>query len=311
MHFIFNESEKRARAGFRITLYLLISFFIVGYLNLLPLGGLQYILIMLVSIVFLGMMFKYFDKRSTLNIAGINLNKTWYKEFVIGVLIAAFAMGIIFSIQILTGTIDILGFAWHHASIRFWVYPLFLFFLHMVCVGFYEELIHRSYLLPNIKEGFTFKNINTRIATIIAVLLSSCVFGFVHGLNPHVTLLAILNIILAGVMFSIPFIFTGRVAYSMGMHFSWNFFEGGIFGFKVSGFSVHKSLIQIQQHGDPVWTGGTFGPEGGLIGTIGLLILTSVCLYCLKYFGVPLKIHPNFSKTYLEYEGKIKEKEYA
>ncbi|MEJ2265963.1 MAG: hypothetical protein P8X95_21155 [Anaerolineales bacterium] len=47
---------------------------------------------------------------------------------------------------------------------------------------------------------------------------------------------------------------------------------GNIFGFPVSGVDDNLSLIAARQSGPAVWTGGAFGPEGGLLGVAAMLL---------------------------------------
>lgn len=307
MHPIVNKSESRVRAGIRITVYIILAFPIVMIGNAIPMGGFQFLLTTALSFGFFWVMFRIADHRRNITVAGLKLNKIWWIECAWGCLLAASVMGLIYIIQLITGTIEFLSFSWNQPGSSNWIYPILIFFMQMACVGFYEELMSRSYLLTNFKEGFTVSRIDTRLATILAVLFSSSIFGIAHGLNPNVTFFAILNIVLAGVMLAIPYIITGRLAYSVGIHFAWNFFQGGVFGFRVSGMPIHGSLIQIQQGGEEIWTGASFGPEGGLIGTIGVLMILCLSLYFINRSGIPIELHQNFRKSYMEFEGLTKE----
>lgn len=309
MHPVINESEHRVRAGIRIVVYIILAFPIVILGNSFSLGGYEFIFTGLLSFGFFWVMYRFIDHRVSIDIAGLKPEKIWFKECSLGVLIAAFVMGLIFGVQVLLDTVEVVGFSWNRTGTSSWIYPLFLFFIQMLCVGFYEELITRSYLLTNLKEGCTIGGIDTQKATIIAVIFSSIIFSIAHGFNPNLTGLALVNIILAGVMLAVPYIITGRLAFSVGIHFAWNFFQGGVFGFRVSGISIHGSLIKIQQVGEPLWTGSTFGPEGGLIGTLGLFLLMGLNVYVIKKSGTLIGIHSNFKKTFLQFEGLTKENE--
>jgi membrane protease YdiL (CAAX protease family) len=308
VHLIINKAEQRIRAGFRVIFYIIFASLVL-VLNTIKIGGVQFILTACISFGFFWIMYRFVDNRSSIKIAGIYLNNLWWKEFSWGAIVAAFVMTTIFLFQWITGTIEFLGFSWNLPGSSNWIFPILIFFLQMASVGFYEELITRSYLLPNFKEGFTNGYINTTKATIIAVVLSSSIFGIMHILNNYVTIFAVLNIILAGVMLAIPYIITGRLAYSVGIHFAWNFFQGGVYGFRVSGIPIRGSIIQIQQGGDALWTGASFGPEGGIIGTLGIISTTILCLVMIKKSRTLIELHSNFRKTYLEFERYSKEKE--
>ena len=213
-------------------------------------------------------------------------------------------MLLIFAVEWYSGALEVVGFGWDSPN---WILPLAGLFVQMLCVGLYEEFMSRSYLLTNFKEGFTFGNIDPTKATFIAIFLSSSIFGILHMFNPNFSMFALINIISAGVMLAIPYVLTGRLAYSAGLHFSWNFFQGGVFGFRVSGMSVKNSLLNIHQTGDPFWTGGSFGPEGGLIGTIATVTICLVFLMIHKQKNGKISLHPMFRRTYLQNEENFKD----
>ena len=250
---------------------------------------------------FFWMMFRFADNRKTIRQAGLELSPQWWKEYGIGLLIGAGMMTAIFCSEWFTGDLEIVGFAWDSSN---WLLPLSGFFIQMLCVGVYEEFMSRSYLLTNFKEGFTVGSLTPSSATLLAILASSSMFGLLHFFNPNFNIFALVNIIGAGVMLAIPYVLTGRLAYSAGLHFAWNFFQGGVFGFRVSGMSVKTSIINIHQTGNSFWNGGSFGPEGGLIGTIAVLIICLIFLIIHKKYTGSLQLHPMFMRTYLQNEEK-------
>jgi membrane protease YdiL (CAAX protease family) len=244
-------------------------------------------------------MFRFVDQRSW-DYAGLSIDGKWINECVIGIGIAAGTMGLIFLVQWQTGTLEITGYGWDRSSENGWIIPFLLFFFQMACVGFYEEIMARGYLIPNITEGFSFGSITPQRAAIFAILFSSAIFGLLHAGNPNSSLIAVINITLAGIMLAVPFIITGRLSYSIGIHFSWNFFQGGVFGFPVSGMEFRSSIIQIQQGGENWWTGGSFGPEAGVIGILGILLILAVNLFFIKKSEGSLKNAELFSKPFVQ-----------
>jgi hypothetical protein len=143
-----------------------------------------------------------------------------------------------------------------------------------LAVGIQEELFSRGYQLKNLAEGFNGKTITPDIAILLATILSSIVFGALHILNPNSTYFSTLNIILAGIfLLAMGFILTGELSIPIGVHITWNFAMGNVYGFPVSGINFRgATFIAIEQQGPELWTGGAFGPEGGLLGVMAILL---------------------------------------
>ena len=105
-----------------------------------------------------------------------------------------------------------------------------------------------------------------------------------------------LNIILAGVLMGLPYLLTGELAISLGLHIAWNLFEGTIYGFPVSGSAPTRHLIAMQQGGPELWTGGAFGPESGLLAVIMILIGCGLILVWLKWRYKQLALPPEIAQ---------------
>jgi uncharacterized protein len=131
-----------------------------------------------------------------------------------------------------------------------------------VMVALSEELLLRGYVLNNLMKSMH------RMA---ALLVSSVFFSLMHIFNDNFSWIGFLNIILAGILLGLPYIYTKSLWFPIALHFSWNFFQGIIFGFNVSGH-VTYSLFSQTRATDTIWNGGKFGFEGSVLSLIFQLI---------------------------------------
>ena len=115
-------------------------------------------------------------------------------------------------------------------------------------------------------------------------LVPSVIFGLIHLSNPDVTFLSILNIILVGILFSYMFIRSGNLWMCMGYHFTWNTFQGVIYGMPVSGLTV-PGVVKTEFTASNLLNGGMFGIEGGILTTWRLC-------WVLSLYGVIIKTAP-------------------
>ena len=144
---------------------------------------------------------------------------------------------------------------------------LFLF------VAFSEELLLRGYILNNLMKS---------MHRMVALLISSIFFSLLHILNPDFSWFTFLNILLAGILLGLPYIYTKSLWLPIALHFSWNFFQGTIFGFNVSGQTTYSLFTQARA-ADSIWNGGKFGFEGSALSVIFQLIaILGLWLYYSK-----------------------------
>lgn len=124
--------------------------------------------------------------------------------------------------------------------------------------AFTEELLFR---------GYPFRVLHLRFGPVPAVVATSVAFGLVHGGNPGISPLALVNLTLAGVLLGVAYWRSGSLWFVTGVHFGWNL-AMAVSGLPVSGLDVPVSgRIEAVVSGPPLWTGGAFGPEGGLVVT--------------------------------------------
>lgn len=292
MDIFINEKEQRLRAGWRLLFQFLLMVVIIGagffgFSYLMPGSSIfSSVLPMFFGVIIsVWVAARYFDKRP-LTDYGIDFNKTWRREFLIGTGIAAAAQGTIFLIEWWAGWITVVNYGWNIPLESSFGLGISGFFVAMLMVGFHEELFSRGYQILNITEGLRYPSLGRRGALIIAVLMTSSFFGIMHASNPNASLISTFNIILAGVVLAVPYFLTGRLALSVGLHFSWNFVMAGVLGFPVSGKTIEITVLDIQQGGPELWTGGAFGPEAGLVGLLGMAIIVGgSCVYIKRAEG--------------------------
>ncbi len=219
---------------------------------------------------------RFLDRRRFANF-GLHLNRDWWTDFGFGLFLGAFSMAAIFLVEWAAGWVTITGVlvSTREYSLPFWQ-GLGFTWLYFVAVGIQEELFSRGYQLKNLAEGLRgVPLLGARGAIVAATLLSSALFSGLHIGNPNATFVSTFNIFLAGIFLAMGFILTGELAIPIGLHITWNFFQGAVFGFPVSGMASAFSILGVQQSGDALITGGDFGPEAGLIG-VGAMVLGSM-----------------------------------
>lgn len=182
------------------------------------------------------------------------------KELALGALLG----GILFSTTI--GILWVLGY--YKVSSVSPSTEIISWFITGVISGTLEELLIR---------GILFRILEESLGTWIALVISALIFGALHLANPNATLWAGLAIAIeAGVMLAAAYVYTRRLWVPIGIHFAWNFVQGGIFGVAVSGIEA-KGLLQSTLSGPALLSGGEFGAEASIFAVI-------VCLAAGVYF---------------------------
>jgi membrane protease YdiL (CAAX protease family) len=185
---------------------------------------------------------------------GLRLQPGWQIDVLIGLLAGPLMFGVILLVmvaagwaQVGPGTIDGRG--------------LLTAFVTYVLVAFSEEVLSRGWVLQTLERGY---------GTTVAMLGSAVLFAVLHAFNPGFGLPALLGLFLAGVLFAQAYLVTRQLWLPMAFHLSWNFSEGPIYGFPVSGLPG-EGLLTVRPTGPDVVTGGAFGPEAGLIVIVGMV----------------------------------------
>ncbi len=208
-------------------------------------------------LVGLGMIFvlrRCIDKRSFRSL-GFQFSNGWWREFGAGFALAGVMWVVIFALSFTLGAVSIAQLAWNRADVLVVTSALVTGLLLNVLVGVIEEADARGYILQNLEEGIRFTP---------AVVVSSAYFGVLHLLNPSAGVASTLGIFVAGILLSACYALTRRLWLPIGLHAGWNFFQGPVFGYRVSGLDM-GGLFELNITAPEWLLGGAFGPEAGAL----------------------------------------------
>lgn len=139
----------------------------------------------------------------------------------------------------------------------------------VACLGvaLVEELVFR---------GFIFQRLIAGIGTWPAQIIMAAYFVLTHSTGiasaGDVQPLAMFNIFVAGLMFGAAWLRTRALALPIALHFALNFTQGPVLGFGISG-NTESGLLQPTLGDAPHWwTGGAFGLEASVPGTLMILL---------------------------------------
>lgn len=198
------------------------------------------------------------------------------KEYLVGIGIGFLMFALAYGAILLSGEVQFGGF---NANVS--VITVILFFLGFVVQGASEEILLRSYFFIS---GSASSNVP------IGVFVSSALFAAMHISNPGISFMAIINLFLFGVFAALYFLRRGNIWGISAIHTVWNFAQGNVFGCKVSGMNMGETIFISNETNGVLWSGGAFGPEGGIgvtvVLTIGIIILTLMKNKNIDYFFV-------------------------
>ena len=220
---------------------------------------LYYELFSFVIILFLFMFWVKVIEKNALSSLGF-VKRNWLKYLGWGIMFSLVQMGVIALIYQVSG---IGSFELNELSLEpiLFILGLFPFWLLQ---GGTEEVATRGWLLTRIA---------TRTNLPLAIAISSSLFGFLHLGNSGVTFLSVLNIVLDGVLAGLLLVYTDSIWLVVAQHGTWNYVQGNLLGFQVSGTGTDASIFSFTMGSGPDWlTGGEFGAEGSIITTLVLLV---------------------------------------
>lgn len=185
-------------------------------------------------------------------------------EYLVGLVLGALMMGAVVLLSVLSGVVTYNGVA------DFNIIVVVFYFIGYLIQGMAEETLFRGYYMVSSAK-------NTSL--VYSLVMSSLVFAFAHFANNGVTFLGVLNVFLFGLFAGIYVLRRGSLWGIGALHASWNFTQGILFGFNVSGNTSNAGILKFTQtEGFDSLNGGAFGPEGGMFTTLVIFIAIGVLL---------------------------------
>lgn len=143
---------------------------------------------------------------------------------------------------------------WHAITLGAWLF---------VWAALLEELLFRGFLFQRLVDG---------AGATLALVVMAVLFAVAHWGNPGMhgatETWATIDTILGGLTLGLAYLRTGSLALPFGIHFGWNWVQGSLLGFDVSGFHQAGWLLPHMLD-KPQWlTGGAFGPEASVFAVV-------------------------------------------
>jgi membrane protease YdiL (CAAX protease family) len=210
-------------------------------------------------------------RKESLSDVGLKFNQRWFKHFFAGTFAGMTMMFATVALVCLVG-----GVTFEldpQRSLQVLSYGFYLFLLGSLS----EEILHRGFIFQRLIDG---------IGVWGAQLLIASLFALGHWGNPGMQgttqIFSSIDLFLASLIFGLAYIKTRSLALPIGLHLGWNWSQGNILGFGVTGHEQSGWFMPVF-HGKEQWiTGGEFGPEASIFSVV-VSIITLVIL--LNYKG--------------------------
>jgi len=200
------------------------------------------------------------EKRSARSMGFTRQNA--FRDYGVGMAIGFVMLMAVAALEVALGYTEFMGF---NPQVNIGL--LLLYFFGYVIQGMSEEVLLRGYLMMSMSN---------RTKPVIALIVSSAVFGLMHALNPGATPMAIINITLIGLFFGLLVLRLDSIWAACGVHSAWNFTLGNIMGSAVSGTDSGGSVFLTRTVEGKFLSGDAFGLEGGICSTV--IFVTAILL---------------------------------
>jgi len=212
---------------------------------------------------------KYIEKRPAVTMG--YYKKGMIKKYLLGSFIGLVFMAVIVGLGLGLGAYDISSKTITGGGLVMIAVMLLGFMIQ----GAAEEVLVRGWMLPVLAKRYN---------VAWAIVLSSVFFAAIHAMNPGMTLMPVVNLILVGIFLALYYLIEDSLWGVFGFHSFWNWVQGNVFGIKVSGSNLPGGSIFTTRNveGKDLISGGSFGAEGGVLCTAILILGILVCLFMMK-----------------------------
>lgn len=121
-------------------------------------------------------------------------------------------------------------------------------------------------------RGYAFQLLVGVLGPFATILPFGVLFGFAHIDNQNITALGVANTMLWGMLLGYAVVRSGDLWLAIGIHFGWNW-TLPLFGANLSGFTMGVTGVTVRWKVGELWSGGAYGPEGGLLTTLIVIAL--------------------------------------
>ena len=121
--------------------------------------------------------------------------------------------------------------------------------------------------------------LDTGMNKFLALVVSAFLFACLHLGNPGMTHFSLFNLTLAGILLGVAYIYTRNLWFPISLHLFWNFIQGPILGYDVSGIGEEDTLLKLNISDNTLMNGGDFGFEASLPCTILMIIAPGLIIY--------------------------------
>ena len=219
-----------------------------------------------VNIIYLFLFLIAMSKLEKRNLRSMGFADNIIPSYIKGFLVGSLMIIIVMVLGLLLGQYEIISI---NLSSAYLAVPFLLAFMIQ---SMEEEILSRGWMLVSISR----KN-----SVVMAIFVTSIVFLLLHLGNNSLDIIAVINVFLFSVLLSVIFFRVDNIWFCGALHAAWNYIQGYLMGFNVSGQEEITSLINFNQVHYSILGGNNFGPESGLIVTVVLVVM--LCIFLFVY----------------------------